>query len=130
MTDLHVVDGFDMPEQVALLRCAPDPELMEPVREGRHPRKASGGLWTSTYLGAEDISAWWLWASGSMPAMVSDHADFSISPAEGLRVIVVDSVEDGWALFEAYGCTLWFVWPRGSGLIEQARREVSPSAVG
>lgn len=103
MRGLHVVDGFDLPEQVAVLPCAPDGDLLEPIRNGHHPRKPLGGLWTSTYLGVDDISAWWRWASGNLPEMVADRADFSITPAEGLRVIVVDSVDDGRALLAAYG---------------------------
>ncbi len=102
MRTLHVIDAFDLPEQVAVLRRAPDPELMEPVRNGRHPRKPVGGLWTSTYLGPDDVSAWWQW-SAVMPDKQLDVADFSITPAEGLPVIMVDSLADGWALLEAYG---------------------------
>jgi hypothetical protein len=101
MSALHVVDG-DLPLQAVFLRERPDPSRFLPVGKGRHPRKPAGGLWTSTYTGPDDISAWYRWASGNMPDMV-DAEPYLFTPAPELRVVVVDSQDDGRALFEAYG---------------------------
>ena len=73
---------------------------VKPITNDRF-HKPRGGLWTSTYLGQENLSGWHQW--GESEGMTSrSNAQWLLTPETDARLLVVDTFADLMALVERY----------------------------